>query len=114
LVKLLVIGTLGGFFSGLFGVGGGTVVVPMLIFWLAYGEREATGTSLAAIVLIAAYGTIDQAIYGNVNPAHAALVGIPALVGVVTGAAVQQRIPERAVSLMFAALLVATAAELIF
>jgi uncharacterized membrane protein YfcA len=114
LVKLLVIGTLGGFFSGLFGVGGGTVIVPLLIFWLAYGEREATGTSLAAIVLIGAYGTIDQAIYGNVNPGYAALIGVPALAGVVAGAAVQQRIPERAVSLMFAALLVATAAELIF
>ena len=74
-LKLLVIGTLGGFFSGLFGVGGGSVIVPLLIFWLAYGEREATGTSLAAIVLIGAYGTIDQAIYGNVNPGHAALVG---------------------------------------
>lgn len=114
LLKLLLIGTLGGFFSGLFGVGGGTVIVPLLIFWLAFGEREATGTSLAAIVLIAAYGAIDQAIYGNVNPGYAALVGVPALAGVVTGAAVQQRIPERAVSLLFAVLLVATAAELIF
>jgi uncharacterized membrane protein YfcA len=113
LVKLLAIGTLGGFFSGLFGVGGGTVVVPVLIFWLAFGEREATGTSLAAIVLIGTYGTVAQAIYGNVNPGYAALVGIPALAGIVTGTAVQQRIPERAVSLLFAALLVATAAELI-
>ena len=114
LLKLLVIGTLGGFFSGLFGVGGGTVIVPMLIFWLAYGEREATGTSLAAIILIGTYGAVAQALYGNVNPGMAALVGIPALAGVVAGAAVQQRIPERAVSLLFAALLVATAAELIF
>ena len=112
-MALLAIGTAGGFFSGLFGVGGGTVIVPLLIFWLAYGEREATGTSLAAIVLIGAYGTIDQAVYGNVEPAEAALVGVPALAGVVTGAAVQQRIPERAVSLLFAALLVATAVELI-
>jgi uncharacterized membrane protein YfcA len=114
LLKLLVIGTVGGFFSGLFGVGGGTVIVPMLIFWLAFAEREATGTSLAAIVLIGAYGAIDQGIYGNVNPGYAALIGVPALAGVVAGAAVQQRIPERAVSLLFAALLVATAAELIF
>jgi uncharacterized membrane protein YfcA len=114
LVRLLVIGTVGGFFSGLFGVGGGTVIVPLLIFWLAYGEREATGTSLAAIVLIGTYGAVDQALYGNVSPSYAALVGVPALAGVVAGAAVQQRIPERAVSLLFAALLVATAAELIF
>jgi uncharacterized membrane protein YfcA len=114
LLKLLVIGTLGGVFSGLFGVGGGTIIVPLLILWLSYGEREATGTSLAAIVVIGAYGAFGQALYGNVDPVKAAVVGIPALAGVVVGAAVQQRIPERAVALLFAALLVATAAELIF
>ncbi len=113
-LKLLAIGTAGGVFSGLFGVGGGTIIVPLLIFWLAYGEREAAGTSLAAIVIIAAYGAIAQALYGNVDPANAAIVGVPALAGIVVGAAVQQRIPERVVALLFAALLVATAAELIF
>jgi uncharacterized membrane protein YfcA len=113
LLKLLAIGTAGGFFSGLFGVGGGTIIVPLLIFWLAYGEREATGTSLLAIVLIGAYGTIAESIYGNVDPAKAALVGIPALAGVVTGAAAQQRISERVVALLFAALLIATAVQFI-
>jgi uncharacterized membrane protein YfcA len=113
-LKLLAIGTAGGVFSGLFGVGGGTIIVPLLIFWLAYGEREATGTSLAAIVIIGTYGSIAQALYGNVDPAKAAVVGIPALAGVVVGAAVQQRISERVVALIFAALLVATAAGLVF
>lgn len=113
LLKLLAIGTAGGLFSGLFGVGGGTIIVPLLILWLAYGEREATGTSLLAIVIIGAYGAIAQSLYGNVNPGDAAVVGIPALAGVVAGAAVQQRIPERAVALLFAALLVATAVEFI-
>jgi uncharacterized protein len=113
LLKLVAIGTAGGFFSGLFGVGGGTIIVPLLILWLAYGEREATGTSLLAIVLIGAYGTIAQSIYGNVDPANAALVGIPAVAGVVAGAAVQQRISERLVALIFAALLIATAIQFI-
>jgi uncharacterized protein len=113
LLKLLVIGTVGGLFSGLFGVGGGTIIVPLLILWLAYGEREATGTSLLAIVIIGTYGAIAQALYGNVSPANAAVVGIPALAGVVAGAAVQQRISERLVALLFAALLIATAVEFI-
>jgi uncharacterized membrane protein YfcA len=113
LLKLLVIGTAGGLFSGLFGVGGGTIIVPLLILWLAYGEREGTGTSLLAIVILGAYGAIAQSLYGNVNPGNAAVVGIPALAGVVAGAAVQQRIPERFVALLFAALLVATAVEFI-
>jgi uncharacterized membrane protein YfcA len=113
ILKLAAIGTAAGAFSGLFGVGGGTVIVPLLIFWLAYGEREATGTSLAAIALIAALATAGQGLYGNVDVAKAVVVGAPALVGVVSGAALQQRLPERAVALLFAALLVATAVTLI-
>ncbi len=109
----MAIATAAGMFSGLFGVGGGTIIVPLLILWLAYGEREATGTSLAAIVIIAAYAVAGQALYGNVDVARAAVVGVPALAGVVAGAALQQRIPERAVALLFAALLVATAIDLI-
>ena len=56
---LAAIGTAAGLFSGLFGVGGGTVIVPLLVLWLGYGEREATGTSLAAIVFIAAVAAAD-------------------------------------------------------
>ena len=108
----MAIGTAAGAFSGLFGVGGGTVIVPLLILWLGYGEREATGTSLAAIVVIAALATVGQGLYGNVDVAKAMVVGVPALAGVVAGAALQQRLPERAVALMFAALLVATAVAL--
>ena len=88
--------------------------MPLLIFWLAYGEREASGTSLLAIMIIGAYGTIAQAIYGNMHPANAAILGFPAMAGVVAGAAIQQRIPQRLVAVLFAALLIATAAKLIF
>jgi len=115
LLKLAVIGTLAGIFSGLFGVGGGTVIVPLLIFWFAYGERLATGTSLAAIVIIGLLGALAQGgIYGNVHLLTGLWLSIPAVVGVVAGTAIQQRIPQRAISLLFAALLVAIAIELIF
>jgi hypothetical protein len=113
-LKLAAIGTLAGIFSGLFGVGGGTVIVPLLIFWFGYGERLATGTSLAAIVLIGMLGAVAQGgIYGNVHVLTGLLLAIPAVVGVVMGTAIQQRIPQRAVSLLFAALLVSVAIELI-
>jgi uncharacterized membrane protein YfcA len=112
-LKLAAIGTLAGAFSGLFGVGGGTVIVPLLIFWLGYGERLATGTSLAAIVLIGLLGAAAQGgLYGNVHVATGLLLSIPAIGGVVLGTAIQQRISQRAVSLIFAALLVAVAIEL--
>ena len=112
-MKLAAIGTAAGAFSGMFGVGGGTIIVPLLILWFGFGERLATGTSLAAIVLIAALAVAVQGALGNVDPAKAAVVGVPALGGVVIGAAVQQRLPERAISLMFAALLLAIAVKLV-
>jgi uncharacterized protein len=113
LLKLAVIGTCAGAFSGLLGVGGGTVIVPLLILWLAYGEREATGTSMMAIIVIAAYAVIAQLFHHNVDVAKAALVGIPAVGGAVLGTAIQQRIPERTVSLIFGILLLFTAGTLV-
>jgi uncharacterized membrane protein YfcA len=112
-LKLAAIGTAGGIFSGLLGVGGGSVIVPLLIVWLGYGAREATGTSMMAIVVIAAVAVTVQAFYGNVHPPNAALVGVPAVAGAFAGTAIQQRVPERAISLLFALLLVVVAIELI-
>jgi uncharacterized membrane protein YfcA len=111
-MRLTVIGSAAGLFSGLFGVGGGVVLVPLLVLWLAYGEHEATGTSLAAIVAIAVVGATTQAFYGKVHVLDAVLVGIPAVGGVVVGTWLQQRVPARGVSLLFAGLLVATAIDL--
>jgi uncharacterized protein len=89
------------------------VIVPLLILWLGYGEREATGTSMMAIVVIAALAVTLQAFYGNVDPPNAALIGLPAIAGAIAGTALQQRVPERAISLLFALLLFAIAIELI-
>jgi uncharacterized membrane protein YfcA len=114
ILKLAAIGTLAGIFSGVFGVGGGTIIVPLLIFWFGYGERLATGTSLAAIVLIGLLGTLAQGgIYGNVHVLTGLWLSVPAILGVLIGTAVQQRISQRTVSFLFAALLVAIAIELI-
>jgi uncharacterized membrane protein YfcA len=112
-LALILIGTLAGVFSGLFGVGGGTVIVPLLILWLGYDERAATGTSLAAIVFIAAFGVAVQATYGNVRLLDGLLVGVPAVGGVLLGTWLQQRVDERSISVLFAAVLVASAVELL-
>jgi uncharacterized membrane protein YfcA len=112
ILKLAAIGTAAGAFSGLFGVGGGTVIVPLLVLWFGFGERLATGTSLAAIVVIALLAAALQGAYGNVEPLKALIVGVPALGGIVAGTALQQRLPERTISLLFAALLLVIAVEL--
>jgi uncharacterized membrane protein YfcA len=114
LLRLAAIGTAAGIFSGLFGVGGGTVIVPLLILWFGYGERLATGTSLAAIIPIAILAAALQGgAYGNVDVEKGLLLAIPAVAGVVIGTAVQQRLPQRTISLLFAALLVAIAIQYI-
>jgi uncharacterized membrane protein YfcA len=112
-LKLMAIGTAAGLFSGIFGVGGGTVIVPLLVLWRGYGEREATGTSLAAIVFIAGFAAAVQAGYGNVHVTDGLLVGIPAVGGVLLGAWLQQRLPTRTIALLFAGVLVASAVELL-
>jgi uncharacterized protein len=112
-LKLGAIGTAAGLFSGLFGVGGGTVIVPLLVLWLGYGEHEATGTSLAAIVVIAAYAAAVQGGYGNVHVLDGILVGVPAVGGVLLGTWLQQRLERRVIALLFAAVLVASAIELL-
>jgi uncharacterized membrane protein YfcA len=109
----MAIGTLAGLFSGLFGIGGGSVIVPLLVLWLAYEERVATGTSLAAIIFVASFAAALQGLYGNVKLLDALLVGVPALAGVLIGTRLQQRVPSRTIALMFAALLVLTAVELV-
>jgi uncharacterized membrane protein YfcA len=112
-LKLVAIGLVAGLFSALFGVGGGIVIVPLLILLAGFGGRLATGTSLAAIGITALAGTILYAFEGHVQVAHAALVGIPATVGAVLGAALQQRVSARALSLGFATLLASIAVWLL-
>jgi len=109
----MAIGTAAGLFSGLFGVGGGTVIVPLLVLWLGYGERVATGTSLATIVFIATFATAVQAAYGNVRLLDGLLIGVPAVGGVMLGTWYQQRLATRSIALLFAGVLVAAAVELL-
>jgi uncharacterized membrane protein YfcA len=112
-VRLVVIGLLAGLFSALFGVGGGTVVVPLLILAARYPTRPAMATSLAAVTLIAVVGAVTYALHGEIKPGAAAIVGLPAVAGAVAGAALQQRLATRTLSLAFAALLAAIGARLL-
>jgi uncharacterized membrane protein YfcA len=107
------IGLVAGLFSALFGVGGGIVVVPLLILLLAFQPREATGTSLAAIGLTALFGVVTYAILGRIQWEEAALVGFPAVAGVLVGTTLQQRVSSRLLVLLFAAFLVAIAIQLL-
>jgi hypothetical protein len=103
--RLLAIGVVAGFFSALFGVGGGILVVPLLILVARWDERSAIGTSLAAIMVTAFAGVVVYSLHGEVELAEGALVGIPGALGAVVGASLQRRLTSRALALAFAALL---------
>jgi uncharacterized membrane protein YfcA len=112
-VRLLLIGLTAGFFSALFGVGGGIVIVPLLLLVGGFELRTATATSLGAIGIIAAAGAAAYAVHGDAEPVYAALVGVPATGGVLLGTSLQQRLPVRTLSYLFAALLVAIAIRML-
>lgn len=112
-LNLAVVGLIAGLFSALFGVGGGIVMVPLLIALLGYDAKVATATSLAAVIFTAVWGTAAHGVLGNVDWATAALVGIPATLGVTVGIAAKKRISSKNLTYAFAALMVATAVRLV-
>src|SRR5438094_784014 len=108
-VKLGLVGTL----AGLLGVGGGTLIVPGLVLFLGLSQIEAEATSLLAIVPTAIVGAWRQDRYGNVRRPDAALLGVLSVGGGALGVAVANALPERALRLGFAALMLLVAAQLL-
>jgi uncharacterized membrane protein YfcA len=108
-VRLVLIGLVAGFFSAMFGVGGGVVIVPLLLLFCSFRAQTATATSLAAIGITAVSGVIAYALHGDVDVGYAALVGVPAAASVSVATAVQQRLRTRTIELLFATFLVGVA-----
>jgi len=111
---LVGIGLAGGFFSALFGVGGGLVIVPLLILLAGLDAKPATATSLAAIGFTAVFGVVAFSALGEVEWPEAAIVGLPAMAGTLVGTTLQQRVSSRLLKLLFALFLVAVAIRLVF
>ena len=107
------LGLAAGVMSGLFGVGGGILFVPLLVA-LGLGQLEAQGTSLLAILPTVAAGTWNQRRYGNLRVRTAAAVGVASIVGVEVGARIVLELPESVLRRLFAVLLFGVAAQLVW
>jgi uncharacterized protein len=108
----VAIGIAAGFFSALFGVGGGTIVVPLLVLLAGFTPMDATGTSLAAIGITAMFGMIAFGVLGEVSWADAVVVGVPAMAGALAGTWLQRRVSSRLLVGLFSVFLLAIAARL--
>ena len=111
--RLVGIGVVAGFFGALFGVGGGIVIVPLLVMICGFDQRRASATSLTAILVSSVAGAATYAFHGDVKPGAAAAIGLPAVLGVLAGTALQQRMPVERLSYGFALLLGAVGVRLL-
>jgi uncharacterized protein len=108
--KLLAIGVVGGLLSGLLGVGGGIVMVPLLVFWAGFGQRDAHAMSLGAIIPISLAGIAAYGVAGEVRYWEAIGLAAGAIVGARIGAGYLARIDERLLKVVFGVFLVGVAA----
>jgi uncharacterized protein len=108
--KLLAIGLGGGLLSGLLGVGGGIVMVPLLVLWAGYAQREAHATSLGAIIPISIAGIATYGIAGEVRWWDALALAAGSILGARIGAGWLARIDERLLKMVFGVFLIGVAA----
>jgi uncharacterized membrane protein YfcA len=99
----------GGFAGGLVGVGGGVLFVPALTIFLGLSQVEGESTSLLMIVIVALVGALRQNAYGNLDLRDALVIGVLSPLGVLIGVVVANEVPQRALELSFAALVLVIA-----
>jgi uncharacterized membrane protein YfcA len=112
LVAITVVGVLAGFLAGLFGVGGGILIVPGLVLGAGMDQRLAHGTSLAAVVPISFASLLTYVAHDNVDWPTALWLTVGAVGGAVVGTKLLHVLPERTVGVMFCVLVIASAIRL--
>ncbi len=110
---LLLLGLVMGVASGLFGIGGGVIIVPLLVTLFGAGDLLAKGTSLVAIIPGAVTGTFANARAGLVDVIDGMIVGVSAAAATFGGVAIASAMPPLLATVLFAVLLVIAAAQLL-
>src|SRR4051794_358923 len=110
---IVAVGVLGGTLSGLLGVGGGVIMVPLLVLWLGLDQREAHAASLGAIIPISIAGIASYGIAGEVDVAMAVALAVGAVVGARAGALTLAGIDPHRLKVVFGVFLVAVAVSMV-
>jgi len=113
MIEAAIIGFFAGAAAGMLGVGGGILFVPGLVLGLGLSQVEAEATSLLAIVPVALLGAWRQRRYGNVRVGDAVVIGVLAVPAAVVGVVIVNAVPERAIEIGFACLILVVAAQLV-
>jgi len=113
-LALALIGAVGGILSGLFAIGGGILMVPLLVWRSHVDQRRASATSLVAIIPTAIVSSATYLLNGEVDVIAAAFIAIGAIGGSVIGSALLRRIPLVALRWMFIVFILAVATRLLF
>ena len=111
IIVAVCLGLVAGVMSGLLGVGGGILFVPLLIA-LGLGEVEAAATSLLAIIPTAAVGAFRQSRYGNLRSRPALIIGVASIAGAEVGVRLATSLPEQLLRRLFGVLLIAVAVQI--
>ena len=114
-VGLILIGVLAGVCAGMFGIGGGLIIVPALVFFYGLTQHSAVGTSLGAILLpVGAFGAYVYWKNGHLNVAYAAWIAAGLVVGAFVGARLVQPVSDLTLRRMFGVFLVVVAIRMIW
>jgi uncharacterized membrane protein YfcA len=113
-IALLLVGACGGLLSGAFGVGGGIIMVPLLMWFVGMDQRRAAATSLVAIVPSAISGTIQYLVQGEVDVTAGLIVALGGVAGSLVGTKLLRTLSLGWLRWLFIALLVLVAARLFF
>lgn len=109
----VAIGLGAGVASGYVGVGGGFIMVPLMLSLVGISMRQASGTSLIAVMILAIPGVIEQALLGNINYLAGIAISIGSIPGAAIGARLVHRVPERTLRFIFGGFLIVAAALLV-
>jgi hypothetical protein len=113
-LMLLAIGLLAGVFAGMFGIGGGLIIVPALLLLLKVKELEAIGTSLAALIPpVGLLGAVEYYRNGYINLRWAALIAVGLFLGAYFGARIMIGLPPVLIRRLYAAFLFVIATRML-